>query len=373
MRMRWSTGWKRAGYAAGSHPGISCPERNTRPRLPEGCARRKPLSCLLSHSAQSSRFVRAEIERAMHLDHAIFWLRLEDIEPEGGMAYLLSLSQGIDAVRGSRDEHWSRLADAISETPPPPEPTGEKAILAHEVLPSSLFNSWRTRLIRIALYTIVGWLLLAFDPLGVSSATQRAGERVMANILAPYYGSGVFRSGDVPSDTVPVDWNEHITVLLLEDSALEEHGLSWPVSYAFHADVIEDLYETYRPSAIMVDLLFLDRRPGQEAALERLSSVLRRIRDEGETKIYLAADDEDPPQSGILTELRNAAVLLPVSWPKLGNVTDDSHRYPVENGAGFAPFTDDGPAYVIYRDLCQSAEGPGQACDGLYGGWYRRS
>ena len=108
----------------------------------------------------------------------------------------------------------------------------------------------------------------------------------------------------------------------------------------------------------MVDLLFLDRRPGQEAALQRLSSVLRRIRDEGETKIYLAADDEDPPQSGILTELRNAAVLLPVSWPKLGNVTDDSHRYPVENGAGFAPFTDDGPAYVIYRDLCQSAEGP---------------
>ena len=194
--------------------------------IARGLREAKALVLLLSHSAQSSRFVRAEIERAMHLDHAIFWLRLEDIEPEGGMAYLLSLSQGIDAVRGSRDEHWSRLADAISETPPPPEPTGEKAILAHEVLPSSLFNSWRTRLIRIALYTIVGWLLLAFDPLGVSSATQRAGERVMANILAPYYGSGIFRSGDVPSDTVPVDWNEHITVLLLEDSALEEHGLS---------------------------------------------------------------------------------------------------------------------------------------------------
>ena len=322
----------------------------------KGLRRAKALVVILSRNSRESRHVRAEVERAVNLDHTIFWLRVEEIQPGDSLEYLLSISQGIDAFSGPRDEHWARLSSAIADTPAPPEPVGEKARLAEEPLPLSLFQGWSTRVTRILLYSMLGWALLAFDPFGIGAATQRATERVLANVLSPYYGDGLFRSSDIQPDMAPVRWNEHLTVLLFEDKALQAEGLSWPVSPGFHADVLWDLYQNYTPTAIMVDFLFLDRRAGQEAELERLGKVLQEIDHGGRTKVYLAAYDADPAKSGIVDELRDVATLVPVSWPEVPNFSDASHFYPVGSGAGRVPYFDAGPAHVMYRDLCRSAD-----------------
>jgi hypothetical protein len=128
------------------------------------------------------------------------------------------------------------------------------------------------------------------------------------------------------------------------------------VSAATHAEILRDLYVTYRPRAIMVDILFLDRRPGEEQGRAELRRVLADITKGGTTKIYLAGDDGRRERSGVLAELAAAADVVAVSWP--GATGDGSElSYPLATGAGAAPeHGSPGPAFEIYRNLCDGAD-----------------
>lgn len=230
-------------------------------------------------------------------------------------------------------------------------------------------RGWRQALIRILAYTVIGVAMLKFDPLGFDTVSGRLSEDIFNKLLAPKYGaawlggsaSGAGAGADAADGTL---WNRHITVLLLDDTLLKRQNLSWPVPFAFHADQIQDLFETYRPNAIMIDILFMDRRPGQEAGLRKLRDVLARINASGTpdtlgTRVFLAGDTADPRRSAILAELAREAELVPVRWPVKTGVQRSPQYYPLATGAGsgpnpFAP----GPAYAIYRHLCETVVGP---------------
>ena len=320
-----------------------------------GLRRAKALVLLLSDDARTSRHVLSEVERAFHLNHTIFWLKVEDVEPGERLEYFLSTSQGIDAFHDDRDVSWDRLSAALQDAPMPPPPTRAQKALAYEPMPVGLFQGWRARMARIVVYTILGWMLINLDPLGLGTATNQASERVLANVLAPLYGDGFFRSSDVPESEPPIDWNEHITVLLFEDAALEATGSSWPVPPEVHADILWDLYESYTPSAIMIDMFFMDRRANHAEGLKKLQKTLKAIHENGPTRIYLAGYDDDLSKSDVLPELQSVATLVAASWLEPGGPTQAPLYYPLGTGAGLEPRDDPGPAYVIYRDLCEGA------------------
>jgi hypothetical protein len=217
---------------------------------------------------------------------------------------------------------------------------------------------WAARVFRVVGYTLVGMALLKFDPAEIGTVTNGLSQDIFYKVIAPTYGEEMFGGPARAPDgggLRRVRWNEHMTVLLLDDSALKVLGESWPIPRATHADLLWDLYQTYRPRVIMVDILFFDRRPGEDADLARLRKVLGGIKKDGTTKVFLASDGSAPEASPstAFASLAGVAELVAVSWDGTGRST---LYYPLATGAGVAGNGKaPGPAYAIYRYLCATA------------------
>lgn len=346
-----------------------------------GLRQSKHLVMLLSEESRQSRHVRAEVERAVNLRHPVYCVRLADIDLGDELEFFLSMVQSVDAFGPDRYPVWTRLAQAIARAPVAKRSSDDAAksvVRARVTQTAKAYQNWPARLLRVVAYALIGWVLLMFDPLGVSYATNKASERVFFNIMAPFYGEAEVPllpearrepgALPVPGDEPADKWNDDITVLLLADDALEFMGRAWPVSFDVHGDIIRDVYETYAPNAIMIDLIFGDRREGEAEALARFVALLSRINDEGRTRIYIAAYNMPPNDPQILAELRKIDRLVAISWHEPRADGGDFLYYPLARGAGERQSVpmglevgDPGAAYVIYRDLCETAGAQGAA------------
>tara|TARA_R110002110_G_scaffold415612_7_gene652337 strand:+ start:143700 stop:145871 length:2172 start_codon:yes stop_codon:yes gene_type:complete len=365
------------------------------------------LVVVLSKDTSSVTNVHAAVARAGAMGLPVYWVSLDGTAAEAISIPVPENSEFIDATGGDGSADWAGPAAQIAAARALSDPA-----------PNLLLHGWPGRLARVVFLTIVGWGLLSIDPLGLDGAADRESERIIYNVLSPFYGEEVFNvRGGVASG---IDWQDHITVMLLDDSYLkraeltwpdmlkfrargiEDHyetydpsvmllddsdlgiaGRTWPVSLEVHARVIEDLYETYHPSVIMLDILFLDRRRHDERGLGELVRVLKRIRNEAEgcapegencavpggmpTKVFLGSNSVNPEDSVILPELAELAELVAVS-----RVIEDGHSesastnyYPLTQGGG-ANFkkpnervTDPGAAWTIFRHLCDNVMGDG--------------
>ncbi|MGJ3260438.1 MAG: CHASE2 domain-containing protein [Rhodospirillales bacterium] len=240
---------------------------------------------------------------------------------------------------------------------------GEPAAEDGEAAAAHNGQSWALRGLRILVYASVSLILLnvGFDPFGLKRSAGETSESLIFNVLAAVYGEP-----PMVSDGPRVRWNERMTVLLFEDGALDKLKEPWPVSLATHADILRDIYDNYRPDAIMVDFLFIDRRPNDTEGLAALSSLLARIKAEGKTRVYLSAFDAPPHTAEVLEELREVTTLVAAAWHEPGGRGANPLYYPMADGGGRRPSVprsddagDPGPAFVIYKDLCRHAhDGP---------------
>lgn len=205
----------------------------------------------------------------------------------------------------------------------------------------------------VSLAVLLAWTVA--DPFGIQAYYAKAEanltNRILAGLLAP-------------------DVADEIVVLTLDRDAMEIAETTWPAPYTVHAEILEQLLEErYRPRALLVDLLFIERfvdRP-----IERLLDVLAAY---DPTPVFIATtlqqNDDGSFEHGIRTELvelarsRNHIQLVWV--PKYSDIrhTDHYHfRAPDLPGLQQAPVRT--AAYAIYRRLCiESEAGPWRSCWG---------
>lgn len=312
---------------------------------------------LLSDAANESECVRREIEVAVRLGKPVFPVRLtKAILPSPALEQLISGIRWVDAWEDKWQEPAARLA-AMFEGKAPAAPVSGRPWM---------WTLWEKRALRIFAYSLVGLYFLVGDVLGFGTTTGRYSEETFYNIIAPAYGTAPFaappgRSG--PSAQAPTMWNRNISVILLDDKALRggdksgvtEGGIGWPAPMRYHVKLLSDLYETYHPAAIMVDILFFDKRPDDKKALEDFVDLIRKIKNERRTRLYLAASDPNPDTTLLIRELAKAADLVTVTWPEKDET--NPFYYPLSSGAGDSPKPAwrgirAGAAYTIYRDLC---------------------
>jgi CHASE2 domain-containing sensor protein len=111
-------------------------------------------------------------------------------------------------------------------------------------------------------------------------------------------------------------------VVLITDGALDALEEAWPASYGFHAQVLTAL-SVHQPKAVMIDLLFKDRR--RDETLPQLERALRRLREQN-IPVYVAAGSSNG--NAVRSELAPFMTAVPV--PKLTDRFDRATReYPL--------------------------------------------
>jgi len=198
------------------------------------------------------------------------------------------VAEWIDAFGDDLDEHWQWLGDALKVKDDCPAPRPSRAGKKDRF--GNWWSSWSGRAVRVIFYTMLGMFLAWFDPLGMAADSDRFSQVLFYKFIALGYGEGVL---GWPDGGTGIRWNQHTTVLLLDDSALDVLDQKLPISHAAHADILEDLYETYRPAIIPVDILFIDRWPGEEADLTRLHDLFAKTKKEDRTEVFPASDGRD--------------------------------------------------------------------------------
>lgn len=205
---------------------------------------------------------------------------------------------------------------------------------------------------RPLLLAVVVIAAITLNPLGLTSASSRASENIIARFLAPFYDSNP----------------QPITVVLFDDASLRELGLSWPPPYRVTVALLRKVL-CANPRAVFLDLLFTHEHEGEPpGAFENL--VLNLSGDRGSCRgapIYVAdmADQVHYPVPGnsvVHERLRETPKIrrVPANWVAdeglypLAMRTIDPSSWPTALGdeERYLP----SPAFALYRLEVPDAE-----------------
>jgi len=178
---------------------------------------------------------------------------------------------------------------------------------------------------------LLGLLLMlfvsVFNPFGLRDASDRNTETWLQRLFALDY---------------PQTAQDDVVVMLIDDQALLNQGLGWPLAYDEYARLLRRLL-SYQPKAVFVDILFSQRRT-HSGGTQGLQRVLKSYEQRG-VPLFLADYRDDDGRSWVLPEIASQAILAPVNWSGFGN------RYPLvlQVRHDGSPFT---PAAQLYRVGC---------------------
>jgi hypothetical protein len=178
--------------------------------------------------------------------------------------------------------------------------------------------------------SIVGILLVIFDPGGLKSAADR-----------DTYGliNRHFWQNYVPKD------RGHVTVVEVTNDSLGQLEMTWPLTYWEHARVLSALLEM-KPAAVFVDIVFADKR--EDAGAEHLKEVFRAYGDAG-VPLILA---QGTAEARMVARDDFAAVAKVVDATLHGNRSAYLTYRLLDDGR------DRSAALVLYERLCAAAAGP---------------
>lgn len=203
---------------------------------------------------------------------------------------------------------------------------------------------------RFIVYGVIGIWVIAGDPLGMSSATDRAVSEEYA---------------DVYSRTSPVAMPP-LTVVTIDSRSIEElsgggrmESLDWPITYVEHAAIITQIAKgkSHPPVAIFYDILF-EKPRHTSGELERLNSRVAVISDRAEIPIFFAGGGPDMPLSEASIDILTAPRFVRTNWhEKIGTYPlsfnhdpwFESQKEQFGTGMSIDRFT---PAMALYQAYC---------------------
>ena len=93
-------------------------------------------------------------------------------------------------------------------------------------------------------YFVLRIVMNEIEPFGLSNATKAYSTLVSARVMAPFYGS---------------DAQDHIAVVLIDESTLHARDMGWPPRYTYYEETLRRILRQ-QPRAIYVDILLQDER-----------------------------------------------------------------------------------------------------------------
>ncbi|MEM7406289.1 MAG: TIR domain-containing protein [Pseudomonadota bacterium] len=123
----------------------------------DGIKRATAMVVVFSGSANESRQVLREVERAINHGLTVIPFRIEDIQPSGAMEYFLTVPHWLDAMTEPMEASIARLYDAlpgVDATPLPPDPSVLEAVGVEA-------NRRRNRALTVVIVVALGLAALA--------------------------------------------------------------------------------------------------------------------------------------------------------------------------------------------------------------------
>lgn len=199
-------------------------------------------------------------------------------------------------------------------------------------LPPGVDLSLLWHVFKIGAATLVAAVLLLMDPFDLDRGVS---ERARSF----FYKAAAF--------AYPEQDSPRTLVVLLDDNYLEARQLSWPLSYAAHAGIIDQI-ASGDPQAIFIDFTFIDER-NDAASRDLLVRTLRRAAET--TRIYIASGKRDADSPDAEPDIQ----ALVDSEPNIDFVSIDTGS-DLGDGAGYVVAQREHfprPAAVaLFEDLC---------------------
>lgn len=133
--------------------------------------------------------------------------------------------------------------------------------------------------LRVALYTFIGWVVLSMNPFGIGDRADEATQDAFYQVVSPYY---------------PAKARDDIVVVLFNDRSireLSEHNIiaanEWPILYQDHGYLLSRIMK-YQPRAVFVDIYFKQER-SIDPSFEAFSRRVGRSLDDSGTRLLFAA------------------------------------------------------------------------------------
>lgn len=170
--------------------------------------------------------------------------------------------------------------------------------------------------VHFATYWVLVSAAMLFDPFSTGTITDRHSQDLMNRVLGAYYPDVITPLSTAGQSVEDVQ----SAVVLIDEATLAqmtpEGQRKWPARPSLHATFLQAIL-TYKPRAVMVDLLFVDALQGKTGAFER---ALRRYDEAGVPLVFAGtsgprevAAPASAPSSALLAERLKAPPPLPVT------------------------------------------------------------
>lgn len=210
-----------------------------------------------------------------------------------------------------------------------------------------------------AAYFLLGLVLAYFSPYLLG---EEGAKRGIATLTAPFVAKFLYPDWDETVPSQAVDRTPEgvprppITLALVTDDDLKAYGSTYPLPYGFHADRLDSI-ASRNPSAIFLDVAFLDERPDAtiDEFVQTLCDIGRGGTDRQPIPLFLASLDYlDQPLRKELKQAAREGCFKEVAVPRL---TDQYDRHNWQYALQVPASPDmgrpsmDSPALAIYKAL----------------------
>lgn len=171
--------------------------------------------------------------------------------------------------------------------------------------------------LRVPYWFVVLWLLafasfqIWMNPFGFSDLVQRYTQDI-SNLLIT--GPHLY----------PATGRDRVSVALVDEETLHAADMPWPWTYGTHARVLDSLL-VYKPKAVVVDFLFVDKR--QDDTLADLIAEIRRYQKAGIPIYFEGGIDLPYGENALRPEL--AATGVPILDPSILVYQGVARQYPI--------------------------------------------